>query len=74
MRTSKHDISLINRTAAEKEDKMFFDITRSSVWDYKARKEINTLEELERFQKENHAPLIVDFREQTIEIYDDYRE
>ena len=53
---------------------MFFDITRSSVWDYKARKEINTLEELERFQKENHAPLIVDFRERTIEIYDDYRE
>ena len=53
---------------------MFFDIFRTSDWDYKARKEIKTLEDLEQLEEENRASLIVDFRGKTIEIYDGYRE
>lgn len=37
-------------------------------------KEINTLEELEQFQRESRHYLIIGFENKTIEVYDDYRE
>lgn len=36
--------------------------------------EISTLEELEELQIKNEDKLIIDFLEETIEIYDNYRE
>jgi hypothetical protein len=50
---------------------MKFKITRSSDWNYKEEKEINTLEELIEFNKEKGNLIL---KEDEIEIYDDYRE
>ena len=65
---------------------MKFTISKTSdIWgdnDYDV--EINTLEDLEKLQKDNAVPteegnwknpsLIIDFNNKTIEIYDNYRE
>ena len=36
--------------------------------------EVNSLEQLEELQEQNDYPLIIDFKEKTILIYDDYIE
>ena len=55
---------------------MKFTISKSSDdWhDEDYEKEINTLEELEQFQRESKYRLIISFESKTIEIYDGYRE
>lgn len=61
---------------------MKFTVSKSSDWNYKETVEINTLEEMKEFQLKhcysnenwNNCSLIVDFNNQTIEIYDTYRE
>lgn len=58
---------------------MNFNITRTSDWDFSEQKEINTLEELMLFIKNNGSCIITHAAEpyvkiHQIEIYDDYRE
>lgn len=53
---------------------MKFKVTKSSDWRYIKEVEINNLEEMEDFQLKARYPIIVSFKSQTIEIYNDYRE
>lgn len=56
---------------------MEFTVTRSSDYDYEDHIEINSIEELLIFKDNYSYPIIIDTDENgdnTIEIYDDYRE
>lgn len=55
-------------------------ITQTSDWDYREYREMNTLEELVQFMRDNHGSLVLmdcpesDSVEFEIEIYDTWRE
>lgn len=56
---------------------MKFIVIKSSSWEYKEEKEINSLEELIEFSREVKGSLILETKEEEpheLEIYDDYRE
>ena len=55
---------------------MIFTISKSSDFcqDEDYEKEINSLDELKQFQIESGHSIIVNFKRNSIEIYDDYRE
>ena len=50
-----------------------FKVNKTSDWDYKVEVEINTIDELINFIKESGSKIVV-YEDNTIEIYDTYRE
>lgn len=55
------------------DDRVKFKVEKTSNWGYQAEVEINTIEELIKFIKDNGSKIII-CEDNTIEIYDTYRE
>jgi hypothetical protein len=53
---------------------MKFKLTKASDWNYESEVEINTLEELVNFTKENGNRVVLDTDDSEITIYDNYLE
>ena len=53
---------------------MIFKVNKSSDWDYNDTVCINSIEDLQKFQEECGHSIIINFKYNSIEIYDTYRE